>query len=146
MAVHGKAPGTGLSGPHTRIAAILRQPAVVAVVTFAAALAAALGMWHFVHDAGRTVLIPSLAGALLLAGIMFLVARDLTGTPEAIDPARTRSTLNEARLTGIIRSSMEAIITIDESQHIVIFNPMAEQVFGCSAMEATGANRNNAKV
>lgn len=41
---------------------------------------------------------------------------------------------------GIIRSSMEAIITIDENQCIVIFNPMAEQVFDCSAMDAIGAS------
>lgn len=40
---------------------------------------------------------------------------------------------------GIIRSSMEAIITVDENQTIVIFNPAAEQVFGVSAMEAVGA-------
>ena len=45
----------------------------------------------------------------------------------------------EARMMGIIRSSMEAIITVDESQTIVIFNPAAERVFGVSAMEAVGA-------
>jgi PAS domain S-box-containing protein len=42
-------------------------------------------------------------------------------------------------MMAIIRSSSEAIITIDESQHIVIFNPMAEQVFGCSATDAIGS-------
>jgi PAS domain S-box-containing protein len=42
-------------------------------------------------------------------------------------------------MLAIIRSSMEAIITVDEQQRIVIFNPKAEQVFGCSAMEAVGA-------
>ncbi|WP_175951901.1 PAS domain-containing sensor histidine kinase [Burkholderia sp. BCC0405] len=43
------------------------------------------------------------------------------------------------RMMAIIRSSMEAIITVDESQTIVIFNPAAERVFGVSAMEAIGA-------
>jgi PAS domain S-box-containing protein len=42
-------------------------------------------------------------------------------------------------MMAIIRSSGEAIITIDESQRIVMFNPMAEQVFGCSAMDAIGS-------
>ncbi|MBC8932593.1 PAS domain S-box protein, partial [Escherichia coli] len=45
----------------------------------------------------------------------------------------------EARMMGIIRSSMEAVITVDESQTVVIFNPAAERVFGVSAMEAIGA-------
>ena len=47
--------------------------------------------------------------------------------------------LNEARLEAIIRSAMEAIIVVDETQHVVIFNPMAERVFGYSAAEAIGA-------
>ena len=42
-------------------------------------------------------------------------------------------------MMGIIRSSMEAVITVDESQTVVIFNPAAERVFGVSAMEAIGA-------
>jgi two-component system, NarL family, sensor histidine kinase UhpB len=40
---------------------------------------------------------------------------------------------------GIIRSSMEAIITVDDRQRVVIFNPAAEFVFGLSAMEAIGS-------
>ena len=34
---------------------------------------------------------------------------------------------------------MEAIIAIDENQRIVMFNPMAERLFGCPASEARGA-------
>ncbi len=47
--------------------------------------------------------------------------------------------LDGARMTGIIRSSMEAIITVDEAQRVVIFNPMAERVFGVAAADAIGA-------
>jgi two-component system sensor histidine kinase UhpB len=48
--------------------------------------------------------------------------------------------LNETRMMSIIRSAMEVIITVDEAQHIVIFNPMAEKVFRCSAMDAIGTS------
>jgi len=48
--------------------------------------------------------------------------------------------LNETRVMSIIRAAMEVIITVDEAQRIVIFNPMAEQVFGCSASDAVGTS------
>lgn len=44
----------------------------------------------------------------------------------------------EARLNGIIQSAMDAIITVDERQDIVIFNPAAEQMFGCAASKVLG--------
>lgn len=79
-----------------------------------------------------------LGGAITAAAIAFLVyhlARKHAASPPASGDAR----LNEARMMGIIRSSMEAIITVDETQKVVIFNPAAEFVFGLSAMEAIGS-------
>lgn len=90
--------------------------------------------------AETTVLIAGVAAACLFSAMAFLIARERDGGSVAASKARSQSTLNEARMMGIIRSSMEAIITVDERQNIVIFNPMAEQVFGCTAMEAVGAS------
>jgi two-component system sensor histidine kinase UhpB len=90
--------------------------------------------------ADTTVLIAGIAAACLFGAMAFLIARERGGGSVATSKARSQSTLNEARMMGIIRSSMEAIITVDERQNIVIFNPMAEQVFGCSAMDAVGAS------
>ena len=46
---------------------------------------------------------------------------------------------NETRLRGILDSAMDAIITVDDSEHIVLFNAAAEAVFGCPRSEALGA-------
>ncbi|WGY72102.1 PAS domain S-box protein [Burkholderia cepacia] len=88
--------------------------------------------------AAGTVLAAGLIASFAFAALVHALQRRRSGAT-ADAGASSRGILNEARMMGIIRSSMEAIITIDEKQTVVIFNPMAEQVFGVSAMEAIGA-------
>lgn len=42
------------------------------------------------------------------------------------------------RLEGIVASAMDAIITVDETHHIVLFNPAAEQMFRVTTSDALG--------
>ncbi len=45
---------------------------------------------------------------------------------------------SEARMAGIVSSAMDAIISVDRSQKIVLFNTAAEKLFRCPAAEALG--------
>jgi PAS domain S-box-containing protein len=53
---------------------------------------------------------------------------------------RTESALveSEARLASVIRSALDAVLTVDEQQRIGLFNPAAEQMFGLKAFDAQG--------
>ena len=67
--------------------------------------------------------------------LLTVILRDVT------QRARSEELLarSEARLRGILDSAMDAIVTVDENQHIVLFNAAAESVFGCPREQAIGA-------
>ncbi len=69
------------------------------------------------------------------AKIFTVILRDVTARVQA----ERRLAGNEARLRGVLDSAMDAIITVDESQRIVLFNKAAEAVFGCPRGQAIGA-------
>ena len=60
---------------------------------------------------------------------------------EIVERESAESSAGEARqrLAGIIDSAMDAIITVDDHQRIVVFNTTAEALFGCPREEAVGA-------
>ncbi|CAB3751163.1 hypothetical protein LMG29739_01241 [Paraburkholderia solisilvae] len=73
------------------------------------------------------------AAATVLAALALYVAYARAAARASVDTSR-----DETRMMSIVRASMEAIITIDDTQNIVNFNPMAERVFGVPAADALG--------
>jgi protein-histidine pros-kinase len=64
------------------------------------------------------------------------VTRDVSQRRQA-EEALKRS---EARLSGIITSAMDAIVSVNEEQRIVVFNAAAETMFRCKAHNAIGTS------
>ena len=65
-----------------------------------------------------------------------LVIHNLSERSQAEQQRREDS----ARLNGIIQSAMDAIVTVDDEQKIVLFNAAAERIFCCSAADAIGSS------
>jgi PAS domain S-box-containing protein len=62
------------------------------------------------------------------------IARDITGARRAADALLE----SQQRLTSIINSAMDSILTVDEQQRVVLFNAAAERMFLCSQSSALG--------
>jgi PAS domain S-box-containing protein len=74
-----------------------------------------------------------------------VILRDVTDRQLAMDRQREHHRLlqeSEQRLQSIIGSAMDAIITIDDDQNILLFNTAAEKIFRCAAADAMGTSIN----
>ena len=67
--------------------------------------------------------------------IYTVILRDASDRVRALEMVRQ----SEERLRGILDSAMDAIITVDENQRVVLFNKAAESVFGWLRGEAIGS-------
>jgi PAS domain S-box-containing protein len=75
----------------------------------------------------------------------YVMERQEARSPTAMDnatvacrKAEEQLLVTQLRLEGIIESAMDAIITVGEDLHIVLFNQAAEQMFRCPIQEAIG--------
>jgi PAS domain S-box-containing protein len=67
--------------------------------------------------------------------VLTAILRDVTER----ERDKSRLAASENRLRGILDSALDAIITVDEHQKVVMFNDAAQAMFGCPRAEAIGA-------
>lgn len=68
------------------------------------------------------------------APLVRLAFTDITASKLAEESRRE----SERQLSGLVESAMDAIISVDEDQRIVLFNPAAERMFGWTSDDALG--------
>ncbi|MCB9079499.1 MAG: PAS domain S-box protein [Anaerolineaceae bacterium] len=95
--------------------------------------------WRVKHKSGHWVWVD---------GHIATLERDENGRPKRIlsttqdithlKQAEHELHIMQSRLAGIIASAMDAIITVDADQRIILFNASAEQMFGLPADELLG--------
>ena len=109
----------------------LALAAGIVVLNFAAAAFGADTPWLYALD---------LVSDFIVLGAMIVVIVQTALQAEARE-RRARTEVNEshARLVAVMDSAMDAIITVDEGQRVVLFNQAAEAVFRCSRTEALGS-------
>jgi PAS domain S-box-containing protein len=112
---------------------LLRHP--VAIAAGAVSLAILVGFNAAGFLLGMQA--PWLLGAVLIADMLAVGVGILVATREVLMTER-RSEASEAQLGSIVDSAMDAIISVDERQNIVLFNRAAEQVFRTRREEVLG--------
>ena len=94
------------------------------------------GEWRHLKKDGTIIYVDIISHKLIYKEhkAALIVANDIT------EYKQTRSALteNQAEFSDVIATAMDAIIIIDDRQHIVIFNPAAEKMFQRSAAQVIG--------
>ena len=112
----------------------LRHPAALAVGAAALVAVAGLNVAALVRGTES----PWLLGAVLVCDMLMLGVGILVAAREVL-MAEQRTETTVAQLASIVDSAMDAIVTVDASQRVVLFNRAAELVFRCRRDEAMGA-------
>lgn len=130
----------GASGVQRRAGILDRQARIIAhvrldgyplVLALSSSEDFVLAPWR--SDAWRIGTAAAVVIAIAAAVLAFLMLqlRASAGLRHDLDSAGQR-------LHGIIQTAMDAIITVDEKQTVVMFNAAAERIFGCPAAAAVG--------
>jgi PAS domain S-box-containing protein len=116
------------------------HPVLAGVGAAALAVVVALNVeaLYFGMDAPR-LFASILLADLVVVGAGLLAATAVLRADRASAEARHAVDESEARLAAIVEAAMDAMITIDEAQRVVLFNRAAELAFRCPRQDAQGS-------
>lgn len=108
-------------------------------MAIALAVMATLTLLAAVHLASSPQSLPGLPLVTALAAATCGIAWLLAGRDAARDRIGKQALEGaDARLAGLLDSAMDAIITVDKEQHVILYNKAAEKIFGWPTREMLG--------
>jgi len=117
-----------------------QHPVLLAAGGAALAVIAGMNMaaFYFGHEAARLLAAVMIADLAVVGTGILVAARQALRADRISAEAEVAVHESEARHAAIVEAAMDAIVTVDGKQNIVLFNRAAEQMFGCSREEAIG--------
>jgi len=94
-------------------------------------------VWHASYFVSGVIKAITAVVSVVTAAVMVPLVPKAISWPSRLQ-AEQALRESQDRLTRVISSAMDAIISIDERQQIVLFNAAAEKMFRCSSAEALG--------
>jgi len=117
---------------------VRRAPLLIAIALVAAAALTALKVAARGYPSGWLETLDVLSDLLVLGLVIgYFLLRGVRDDARTVD---MRAALNEseAQLAAIVDTAMDAIITVNHEQRIVLFNRAAETMFACARSDALG--------
>jgi len=97
------------------------------------------GERHQLYNANFGVTLTSVVYVILFSLLIWRTAETLRRSDDLRLDAEQIKRAQEAQMIGLIESAMDAIVMLDETQSIIVFNPTAEKMFGYPRADILGS-------
>lgn len=92
------------------------------------------------YDSSFGVALTSVAYVILFGLFIWRTAEALRRSDDLRLDSEQITLVNQAQMSGLIESAMDAIIMVDDAQCIIAFNPAAEKMFGYARVDILGSS------